>query len=196
MKSNRIEICGGIASGKTTLATLLEENKIGTAIFENFYINPFWEAFYKKPGKYIFETEVTFTLQHYHDIKKQIIDTLLICDYSLLLDYAYANIGLSDNKYEIYKNILDEIYKDITFPKLIIYLECSSQEELIRIKHRNRDVETEISIDFLESLNSSLLNRVNEQKIKILTIDSEKYNFDSNQKDKEYVLSLIRKYLN
>ncbi len=196
MKSNRIEICGGIASGKTTLATLLEEHKIGTTVYENFKSNPFWEAFYNNPGEYIFETEITFTLQHYHDIKKQVTNTPLICDYSLLLDYAYADIGLSDNKYKIYKSILDEIYKDISFPKLIIYLKCSSKEELARIKHRNRDIETDISIDFLESLNNSLLNRVNEQKIKILTIDSEKYNFDSNQKDKEYVLSLIRKYLN
>jgi len=32
----RIEICGGIASGKTTLAKLLEENKIGKVIYEKF----------------------------------------------------------------------------------------------------------------------------------------------------------------
>lgn len=67
----RIEICGGIASGKTTLAKLLEENGIGKAIYENFEKNPFWEAFYKNPSKYAFETEIAFTLQHYHEIKKK-----------------------------------------------------------------------------------------------------------------------------
>ena len=67
----RIEICGGIASGKTSLAKLLEEHTIGTVIYEDFKVNPFWEAFYNNPGEYIFETELTFTLQHYHEIKKR-----------------------------------------------------------------------------------------------------------------------------
>lgn len=192
MKKNRIEICGGIASGKTTLTNLLEEYKMGTAIYENFSINPFWEAFYTNPGNYIFETEITFTLQHYHDIKKQSTGNLLICDYSLLLDYAYADIGLIGNKYMIYKNILDEIYEDLSFPKLIIHLECSSKEELKRINYRGRETEKRISIDFLESLNSSLLNRIKKENIKILTIDSEKYNFVTNQKDKDFIISFIK----
>ncbi|MCT7594872.1 deoxynucleoside kinase [Aliarcobacter butzleri] len=195
MKNNRIEICGGIASGKTTLTTLLEKCNIGVGIYENFAINPFWESFYKNPKKYAFETEISFTLQHYHDIKKQITNNLLICDYSLLLDYAYADIGLTGNKYQIYKNILDEIYKDIFSPKLIIYLECSTKEELNRIGQRGREVEESISIDFLESLNKSLLNRLKNEKTKILTINSEEYNFHTNQNDKEFLISHIKNNL-
>lgn len=195
MKNNRIEICGGIASGKTTLTTLLEKYNIGVGIYENFAINPFWESFYKDPKKYVFETEILFTLQHYHDIKKQITNNLLICDYSLLLDSAYADIGLTGNKYQIYKNILDEIYKDIFSPKLIIYLECSSKEELNRIGQRGRKLEANISIDFLESLNKSLSNRLKNEKTKILTINSEEYNFSTNQNDKEFLISLIKNNL-
>ena len=196
MIKNRIEICGGIATGKTSLANILEKNGFGLGVYEEFSKNPFWKEFYKNQGKYIFETEITFTLQHYHDIKKQIINNdLLICDYSLVLDYAYANIGLKDKKLEIYKNILNEIYVDISIPKLIIYLKCSSQEELARIKLRGREVEKEISIDFLESLNNSINNSIEQRKEKILIIDSEKYNFVTNEKDKEIILSLIKGYL-
>ena len=51
----RIEICGGIASGKTTFAVLL--NSLGyDPVYENFQSNPFWEAFYTVPEKYNFET--------------------------------------------------------------------------------------------------------------------------------------------
>lgn len=195
MKNNRIEICGGIASGKTTLTTLLEKYNIGVGVYENFINNPFWEAFYKNPGKYIFETEISFTLQHYHEIKKQITNNLLICDYSLLLDSAYAGIGLTGNKYQIYKNILDEIYKDIFSPKLIIYLECSCKAELNRIKQRGREIESNISIDFLESLNKSLSNKLENEKTKILTINSEEFNFSTNQNDKEFIISLIKNNL-
>lgn len=195
MIKNRIEICGGIASGKTSLANILEKNGFGLGVYEEFSKNPFWKEFYKNQGKYIFETEITFTLQHYHDIKKQITNNLLICDYSLLLDSAYADIGLTGNKYQIYKNILDEIYKDIFSPKLIIYLECSSKEELNRIGQRGRELEANISIDFLESLNKSLSNRLKNEKTKILTINSEEYNFSTNQNDKEFLISLIKNNL-
>lgn len=191
MKKIRIEICGGIASGKTTLTKLLENSNLGKGVFEDFKANQFWKAFYQEPGKFIFETEVTFTLQHYHQIKKELSD-LIICDYSLLLDHAYADIGLTDTKYKIYESLLFELYSDIDFPTLIIFLECSSNEELKRIQHRNRDVESDISIDFLDSLNSAVSERLTKEKIKILKIDSEKYNFATNKKDQEYVVSLIK----
>jgi deoxyadenosine/deoxycytidine kinase len=57
----RIEIAGGIASGKTTLARLLR--KVGLqAIHEQFRKNPFFTAFYEDPGYTAFETEITFLL--------------------------------------------------------------------------------------------------------------------------------------
>ncbi len=180
----RIEICGGIASGKTSLATLLYENKFGTVVYENFNSNPFWKAFYTNPGEYIFETELTFTLQHYHEIKKQMDSDLLICDYSLLLDFAYANIGLSDKRLEIYTDLINEIYSDIGKPDLYIYLECSATEELQRIKNRNRAVENDMQLDFLLSLNKEILQDV--QKVdtpNVLTINSEEYDFVHNNED-------------
>ena len=64
----RIEICGGIASGKTTLANLLARSNIDP-ILEDFQTNLFWRAFYADPAGTAFETEITFLLQHYHQIK-------------------------------------------------------------------------------------------------------------------------------
>ena len=64
----RVEICGGIAAGKTTLARLLR-SKILTPIYEDFKKNPFYDAFYEDPRRYAFETELTFLLQHYHQQK-------------------------------------------------------------------------------------------------------------------------------
>src|SRR3990167_5882637 len=101
----RLEICGGIASGKTTLLNLLKTNGYKNIIHENFQINPFWEPFYSNPGKYIFETEITFTLQHYHQIKEIVANELIITDYSFVLDLAYAKIELNGNKFLIFEQI-------------------------------------------------------------------------------------------
>ena len=58
-----VEVCGGIASGKTTFASLMTRIGIDLIpIFEDFKKSPFWEAFYRNPGKYIFETEISFIL--------------------------------------------------------------------------------------------------------------------------------------
>jgi deoxyguanosine kinase len=196
LKNKRIEICGGIASGKTSLASLLYENNIGIPIYENFHGNPFWEAFYGNPGEYIFETELTFTLQHYHDIKKKQDSNLIICDYSLLLDLAYANIGLNGNKLKIYNDTINEIYIDISKADLYIYLECSADEELNRIRHRNRETEKSIQVDFLAQLNNELVVDVEKfSPTHILKINSEEFDFVNNSEHKKEVVSLIQNEL-
>lgn len=188
----RIEICGGIASGKTSLTQLLEDRNIGTVIYEDFRSNPFWKAFYENPGKYIFETELSFTLQHYHEIKKQQDKQLVICDYSLILDFAYANVGLTSIKLQIYKDILRELYEDISTADLYIYLECSAKEELQRIKNRNREVENNIEVDFLEKLNKELFNDIPlSSELNILKINSEEYDFVNDEEHKQIILSKI-----
>ena len=56
----RIEICGGIASGKTTLGGALD-GKETLCCFEKFEANPFWSAFYNDPAENAFEAEITFS---------------------------------------------------------------------------------------------------------------------------------------
>ena len=112
-ESMRIEVCGGIASGKTTFASLLSQLGFDP-IYESFQSNPFWEAFYTVPVKYNFETEVCFMLQHYHQIKRQDPKgKKLACDYSFLLDIAYAQMGLKGSKLKAFMTVYEEIAKEL-----------------------------------------------------------------------------------
>lgn len=81
---NRIEICGNIASGKTTFATLSQAYGYN-AILEDFKKIPYLEDFYFSPSEFAFETEISFTLQHYYQIKKASSNTF-ITDFSLIND--------------------------------------------------------------------------------------------------------------
>ena len=95
IKHGRIEICGGIASGKTTLCHLLTKRGLYSK-FEDFKKNPFWALFYQNPNLHAFETEVTFLLQHYSQIKTSIPALSMVAfDYSLLQDQAYARVNLA-----------------------------------------------------------------------------------------------------
>lgn len=175
---SRIEICGIIASGKTTLCHGLMK-KGYDPIFEEFQKNPFYEKFYEDPIAYSFETEITFLLQHYHSIKIQKTNTFLVCDYSLLLDLAYADINLSGNRHKIFCEIVSEIHNEIDLPSKIIHLSCPEEVCLQRIKDRSRDAETSITIAYLRALDKALSRRVEDlvNQVQVVKIDSHAIDF-------------------
>lgn len=192
-ESMHIEVCGGIASGKTTFASLLSQLGFDP-IYESFQSNPFWEAFYTVPVKYNFETEVCFMLQHYHQIKKQDPKgKKLACDYSFLLDIAYAQMGLKGSQLKAFMRVYEEIAKELPQPALIIHLQCNASTELERIRKRARAVEESITLDFLDTLNKAVANEVSKfsNQLKIITIDSNLKNFVDDAKIRTEMLNLV-----
>ena len=193
----RIEVCGGIASGKTTFAVLMKRTGFNT-LLENFQINPFLEAFYSNPIKFTFETEISFILQHYHQIKKeQVNGKINICDFSFLLDLAYAQIGLQGTKLKAFYTIHDEIKRDLPTPALIVHLNCDPRIELRRIRSRGRSIEESINIEFLERLNKAVERQVKNArgKLKVITIDSAEKNFVDDEKVKQELMKFVSESL-
>lgn len=189
----RIEVCGGIASGKTSIATLM--NRIGIkSVFENFKINPFWEAFYSDPISYAFETEITFLLQHYHQIKTELSnEKMSICDFSFLLDLAYAEIGLQGTKLKTFLTVYNEIKLELPAPVLIIHLNCDAKTELERIYNRGRIEEKKININFLKNLNRVIDQKIRDvsKEINIISINSTQKNFVNDESVKQEIINLV-----
>lgn len=169
-----VEICGGIASGKTTLATQLA--KVGfVGLFEQFQDNPFWKAFYRNPSETAFETEITFFLQHYHQIKSAYpLGKPFVCDFSRWQDHAYTRITLSQPEQTIFDVVFQEVNRKIGMPVLIIFLKCNAEIELERIKKRGREIESSITLDYLALLNSAIRSELDliRNHFRILEIDS------------------------
>jgi len=180
-RRRRIEICGNIASGKTTLARGFA--KIGyAAIEETFLRNPFIEKFYQNQSLYSFETEISFLLQHYHSIKSDKRGEALICDFSLCLDNSYADVTLPDHRRNIFLTISDEIIKEIGDPEMIIYLRCPEQVLLDRILKRGRKFETPIDISYLQKLSKAIESRISmiSSIVSVVEIDSNQIDFRKN----------------
>ncbi len=150
--------------------------------------------FYSAPGKYNFETEITFTLQHYHQIKKQAeVDKLLACDYSFLLDIAYAEIGLKGSQLAAFMSVYEEINIELSTPTLVIHLQCDPEIELARIRARGREIEKTIKVEFLRTLNEAVTEQVNKARghLPILTIDSARNNFVDDEEVKSKLLQMV-----
>jgi len=174
----RLEICGNIAAGKTTLCKNLT-SKGFTPIFENFQKNPFVEKFYEDPGEFSFETEITFLLQHYHAIKLQLSRHLVVCDFSLFQDIAYADVNLEGNRHKLFLELAVELQNEIQSPSKLIHICCPEDVLIKRIKKRNREIENEISIEYLIEINRAISFRLAEIKhrIQIISLDSDKIDF-------------------
>jgi len=190
----RIEICGNIASGKTTLAHLLSQ--VGfDGVFEQFQSNPFWRDFYKDQANYSFETELSFHLQHYHDIKINAeADKKLVCDYSLFLDRAYADVTLAGNKRKIFSSVADEVESELGVPEIIVYLHCPNEILLSRIIERGRSVEAGITIEYLQQLSKSIAARMDmiSKFTSVINIDSNKINFVDTKEGETEVLEALK----
>lgn len=189
--NKRIEICGGIAAGKTSLAQILEKEGF-IAVYERFEDNPFLSKFYTDSEEdNILETEMVFTLLHYNWIKRKKKEGKIVCDYSLFQDYCYAVTNLKNEEIIVFENLYDYLMKKILPADLIIYLKCNVDCLLQRIKERNRKMEQNISREYLQN-NIDTIEKYLIRQDNILIIPSDKYNFIKN--DKDVVLEMIKNF--
>ncbi|WP_411338040.1 deoxynucleoside kinase [Ruminococcus gauvreauii] len=183
----RLEICGGIASGKTTLAHILDSNGL-PAVYERYWENPFLGEFYTTSEQTCaFETEVVFTLQHYYGIRNSVLSCF---DYSIVQDLAYADVNLPADQRRIYHTLYQSLLKRIRYPAYLIYLKCDAGTAQQRLLQRGRKSEANLSQSYLQRIISALENQVFKQP-NVLVLDSQKLNFLTQE---QMVLNVVKEY--
>lgn len=190
----RIEICGGIAAGKTTLAKQLSYLGL-TGVFEDFSAIAFLSDFYETPELYTYETEIAFLLQHAFQIKKSsIADKPIVCDYSIEQDFAYAMNNLHVHEMESFEQIYNISRAKMEDTTLIICLQANPWTLKERIKERGRANEQGISIDYLCSTCAQIEERIKNINIPVAFFDTDKLNFLDIELVKKNVLPIIEKF--
>lgn len=176
----RIEMCGGIASGKTTLATALKEQfPRCNVVYENAFSGDFLNDFYSDSEYYAYETEIFILLQHMHQVKAgQREGAPLVCDFSLEQDYSYGEYNLKQEELPSFEEIYRVAMRQLQEPDLIIFLECPVDILLNRIAARGRTSEKTINADYLRMTISQLESHLKGREI--VVIDSNRYDFRKN----------------
>nr|WP_312579610.1 deoxynucleoside kinase [Sedimentibacter sp.] len=175
--NSRIEICGAIASGKTTLANAYSKFGQKTEL-EDFSKISMLDDFYSDPLSVSFETEISFTLQHYYQIKKALrTGEYTVCDFSSVDDYAFALAILNEKEMEIYNQIFSYVIEQIGKPQKLIKLYASADELISRIKNRGRENEQSINksslLRFEESLSIAIERFYDD--VPLIKINTEEY---------------------
>lgn len=156
----RVEICGGIATGKTSLARSFAHDGYYYLVEERFREIPFWEKFYAAPNEavrneYVLPKNLSFLLYHVDSIREaqRAQQRDLLCDFAIFQDLTYAK---ASPDYGIIRPIWDKLVELIDPPTMIIKLDCAPEIQLERIRRRGRGPEQSITRSFLVGLNANI----------------------------------------
>ncbi|MCK4667476.1 deoxynucleoside kinase [Candidatus Dependentiae bacterium] len=159
LQGKHIAVEGVIGVGKTSLSTMLSEEKNGKLVLEIVEKNPFLSDFYNDKENLAFQTQIFFLFSRYHqqeelmqfDLFKQTVFT----DYIFEKDKIFAYLNLSEKEISLYEKIYNLLVKKVPKPDLVVYLQASTEVLMERIKRRGREFERNIEINYIEELNQA-----------------------------------------
>jgi deoxyguanosine kinase len=193
-----IAIEGVIGAGKTSLASMLASRLNAKLILENFDVNPFLRKFYSSPSEYAFRTQIYFLVERYTQLQqlhqKELFESYIISDYMFEKDKIFAYMNLSDDELKIYEMISASLEKNIVQPDLIIYLQSSVEKLIKNIRVRDREIEKEITDEYINDLNEGYNYFFSRFKgSKVMIVNCEEIDFINNRKDFENLVEEIFK---
>ncbi len=153
-----IGIAGIIGAGKSTLATALGKHLDLPVYYEPVADNEYMADFYADTARYSFATQI-YLLNRRFQQHQEIIwrGGGGVQDRTIYEDAVFAKTlvqqGLMDARdYDTYRQLFRHMSNFMCRPNVIIYLDVSPERSMERVKMRNRDVETGLSLEYLEAL--------------------------------------------
>ena len=194
-----IAIEGVIGVGKTSLAARLSHTIGAKAIYEEYEKNPFLEDFYNDPEHFAFQTQIFFLISRYqqqqalhqHDLFQQ----CMISDYIFAKDRIFATLNLNDKEMKLYDALAKIMEKNIVKADLVIYLQSSSKQLMEFIRRRGRNIEKNISEEYIQALNE-LYNKFffHYNETPLLVINTDSIDFVHNESDYQDILYEINQH--
>lgn len=187
-----IGIAGIIGVGKSTLTMELAKALNFEPVLEEVGGNPYLASFYGDMKKYGTIMQV-WLLNHRFRQHREFVSRIslgkirgVVQDRTIWEDTIFARMLnqhpdklISDMDYNTYLDLFDNmVLRELVFPQLMIYLDCSVETAMARIKSRGREMEKTISADYLKSLQENYYQFIEEMEdagVRVLRINWESY---------------------
>ena len=186
-----------IGVGKTSLANLLSEKLTAKLVLEAFEDNPFLSDFYEDPERHAFQTQLWFLLQRYQqqqDLRQvDMFQNLVITDYMFVKDRLFASLNLNEKEMSLYDTVANMMERNVIHPDLVIFLQADTGTLMKNISKRGREIEKNISEDYIDALNQ-VYNEYffRYQDTPLVIINTNNIDFVNNHKDLKEVINYIR----
>jgi deoxyguanosine kinase len=191
-----IAIEGVIGAGKTSLATKLSEWFGAHPVLEEFETNPFLEDFYTDQRRYAFQTQIFFLLSRFRQQEQlrqyDLFQSKIISDYIFQKDRIFATTNLLEAEMKLYDGLARIMEQQIAIPDFVIYLKTSTQQLMANIHKRKRDIEKDISEEYINTLNELYDSFfVHYTKTPLITIHMDEVDFINSKKDFQDIINCI-----
>lgn len=154
-----IAIEGVIGAGKTSLATLLAEQRKARLVLEEYEDNPFLPKFYEDRNRYAFQTQLAFLASRFKQqqnmMAQDLFHDLTISDYIFDKDRIFARLNLGEDELALYDTIFNIMSGLTVQPNLIVFIQSSVDRLIQNINLRGRTYEQHITPDYLRELNTA-----------------------------------------
>ena len=153
-----ISISGLIGAGKSTLAKALGKEMGLDVYYEPVMDNEYLQDFYTDMKKYSFPMQIHLLNKRYEQqqqiiwSKKGAIQDRTIYEDSVFAKMLWKTGKMEKRDYKTYKELFENIRYFMKHPNLIVHLDVDVEVSMRRIKERNLDCETGITIEYLKSL--------------------------------------------
>ncbi len=174
---------GIIGCGKTSLAKhlfkTLSPTQNAVLLKEQFEKNKLLELFYQSAQRYNLLTEYSFLIERFHQIHHHFsthFQSLTIADFTFRKCLWFAENNLSPNDFKEYQKyffLLEESMN--TFPDIILFLDVKPAQAFINIKKRNRKMEQNITLSYLENLYHTYIKYLNALPYPTVSISVKNY---------------------
>ena len=194
--ARHIVVEGPIGVGKTSLARRLASHLEARTVLEQPELNPFLARFYQDTQRYALPTQLFFLFQRMDQLRDlaqpDFFGRTVVCDYLLEKDPLFAQMTLSDDEYELYRQIYDRISPQAPTPDLVVYLQAKPETLIARVGKRGIDMERRISDEYLTEL-AERYSRFfyNYDAAPVMVVNSENLNFVDRDDDFRLLLDRI-----
>lgn len=175
---------GIIGSGKTTLAQQIHQHfqthSIHTRLLlERFEENKLLELFYQYPDKYKVLTEYSFLIDRFHQIYQhfQKVDNgITISDFCFRKCLWFAKNNLNHQQFQEFAKHYYQLEEDLNqSPDKIIFLDVKPELAFHNIQKRNRQIEKNITLNYLKNLYHTYIKHIENIDIAIVNIQVNSY---------------------
>jgi deoxyadenosine/deoxycytidine kinase len=171
--------------------------------YESAEENPYLSDFYHDMNRWSFNLQVYFLNSRYQQIleilqgDKTVVQDRTIYEAAYIFAPNLHDMGLmSTRDFEKYFQLFKTMSSQIQPPDLLIYLKASISTLVSHIQARGREYEGNMSLDYLKRLNERyetwIENYKNQNRGRLLIINSDEIDFEHNPEDLGNVLNKVR----